>query len=98
MSDETEKSLVRHKTIKQLAANNVRIDQISTSLREMLTAIYSAGLGDVVIEGCTKNIEQLMRSENVGERLIGSFALLGMTRTMASVGETIIADQKEDTP
>lgn len=83
---------------KTIAANNAKIDQVSGSLRELLTSLYTAGLGDVVLNQCTEHIRQLMQSENIMTQLVGSFAMLGMTRTMASVGETIIADQKEDTP
>lgn len=93
MSDELERNI---------AASNAQIDQISGSLREMLTNLYSAGLGNVVVDGCTEHIKQLMVSEHLGERLIGSFAFLGMTRSLASVGEALIADidscQGEDTP
>ncbi len=81
---------------KNIAASNAKIDQVSGSLREMLTNLYSAGLGDVVVEGCSKNITELMLSENLVHRLIGSFAFLGMTRSLTSVAETFIADQPED--
>ena len=83
----------------ELAASNARIDQIRRKYADtccnILKQVYDEGLGDDITDICSKRIKELMTNESASVRLLGAFALLGMTDAMASLG-TIVLDMVND--